>query len=259
MKQQKMRIPSSIRVLYLAARKRMWLGLGKRYRLVKRFNGLFLLDLMNYIDRQIEAFGNYEKEQVDFFLRSLQKKRASSFIDIGAHWGWYSLRVALRQDMAQVRIVAFEPDAVNRAQLWANIFLNRLQDRITVVDWAVSESDGYCDFHRHVDENRGRSVVMKGGEQRVKTLKLDSFWRITGESIGVKIDVEGHEVSVLSGMQETLQANECFIQVEAFGDSAANVEAFLRRFDYEVVRRIGDDYFFEKVSVYKDCASESSE
>lgn len=124
------------------------------------------------------------------------------FLDIGANVGSVSLLLADRIDTA----ILFEPNPVAAARARENIALNRLS--FEVDELAVSDVEGTVEF-----EDAGgaapcnRTVV--GFESQVPTrtvqrVKIDEFVRVRpdlGEIAAVKIDVEGHENSVLRGMK----------------------------------------------------------
>ena len=203
---------------------------------------LYLIDIRNYIDREIEAFGGYEKPQLAHFLRRVGARNASLFVDIGANLGLYSLAVA--RTYPECEVLAFEPDRRNFCQLHGNLFLNDLQDRVRVEPYALSSSSGQTRFVRHDAENRGRSRVDKQGGFSVDVRRLDDLLLITGQSIVIKIDVEGHEQDVIAGAGQVLSQNDCLLQVECFAPDSLIRQ--LGDLGYQVVARDGDDLTFEK-------------
>ena len=62
----------------------------------------------------------------------LKKLKPDQFLDIGAHWDMYTVAVAFDPKLADVKICAFKPDKINRTQLHANLFLNRLDRAIAL-------------------------------------------------------------------------------------------------------------------------------
>lgn len=226
--------------IYLAIRKRVLHLLHGRYFVVSRQGSRYLLDIRNYIDRQIEATGGYEKDRIERFLEEMARMECNLFIDIGANLGLYTLAVAKK--FPDLDIIAFEPDKINCAQLHANIFLNTIVDRVKVHAVALSDRSGMASFHRHDDENRGRSAVRRDGEIQVPTKTLDSIMTMSGQRVALKIDVEGHEPEVLLGARSLLVNNNCLLQVESFDLSL--VEPILSELGYAVKWRIGSDYVF---------------
>lgn len=235
---------TSLKKYYLAIRKRAYLSLRKRYIIVRRHGAIFLLDMLNHIDRQVEAFGFYEQAQTRYFLNSAFEMGIDIFLDVGAHWGLYSVLFTVNERFRGIEVLAFEPDPVNRLQLCSNIFLNQLHDRISVFSEALSDHDGVVSFQRHPDENRGRSRINENGEVIVRSIRLDSFRNYSGRKIAIKIDVEGHEGHVLRGMENLLLNNICILQVEAFGDSASQVKDQMEKYGYKQIKKIDCDFYY---------------
>lgn len=228
----------------MSLRKQVFLLLGKRY-YVKNIKGLmYLLDMRNRVDRHIDAFSEYEKPQIDFFLSKLKSSNCSVFVDIGSHWGYYSLLFADESCFDQAKIYAFEPDRFNRYQLYANLFLNKKHDRIEVFEYAISSKEGELRFHHYEENNRGRSCVADDGEMVVKTSRLDTVLPIMNEVLGIKIDVEGHELDVIAGMLNTLKNNTCILQIESFPDVLPKLQKLMTESGYSMINTISFDHYF---------------
>jgi hypothetical protein len=81
-----------------------------------------LLDLKNYIDREVVIKGGFEASNIDFMCKKIASYDCDAFMDIGANIGLYSIAVARR---TAVQVIAFEPDPRNHCQMAANLFLKR--------------------------------------------------------------------------------------------------------------------------------------
>jgi FkbM family methyltransferase len=243
--------------LWLSIRKRIFLLLGKCFH-VKAVKGLsYLLDMKNQVDRKVDAFAEYEKPQLIYFFSILKQSKCNCFVDIGSHWGYYSLLFANETCFSEAEIHAFEPDRINRYQLYANLFLNKLQDRINVYEYAISSTEGELRFHRFDDNNRGRSCIAENGEVVVKTARLDTLLNTENKIIGIKIDVEGHELDVISGMQETLKNNICILQIESFTDVFAALKKSMSEMGYVKMATIGSDHYFINDSLSADAMNDN--
>jgi len=232
--------------LWMSIRKRVFLMMGKRFH-VKKVKGLmYLLDMRNRVDRQIDAFSIYEKPQVEFLLSQLKNAKCNCFVDIGSHWGYYSMMFANESCFDEAEIHAFEPDAINRNQLYANLFLNKLQDRIDVYDYAISNNEGELRFHHFDENNRGRSCIAEDGEIVVKTTKLDTILDLENKVVGIKIDVEGHELDVISGMKKVLIQNNCILQIESFAEILPDLLSTMTELGYKKIATIESDHYFLK-------------
>lgn len=167
----------SLSPLYLWARKQFFILRGARYIIRKRMNLILLLDVFNYVDRCVHAFGIYEKSQLRYLSDLIRDSEATLFFDIGAHWGLFSFFLLNRHP--GIIINAFEPDSVNFQQFQANLFLNRLGNRIRLYHYAVSDSTRDVYLMPYADENRGRSAIFPGScENTSASYKQVQAWRL---------------------------------------------------------------------------------
>ncbi len=232
----------SIQNIYLALRKRIILALRGRYFVVERRRLRFLLDAHAYIDRRIEAYGVYEAQQLKFFGNQLKQFKPSLFIDVGANSGLYT--ITLGAQIPGLEVIAFEPDERNRAQFSANLFLNGMNDFVTIMPFALSKHSGVARFHRHDRENPGRSMIAINGEYEVEIRKLDEVINRVADKIALKIDIEGHELPMLIGSEAVLRNNDCLIQLESF--APARVIEYLESLGYLNFHQLGNDLYFRR-------------
>jgi FkbM family methyltransferase len=155
-----------------------------------------------------------------------------TFIDIGAHTGYFTILYALR---TAGRIFAFEPNPRVRADLVANLRLNRVEDRVEVVGCAVSNHEAAqtrlflssrgTGFSSLVPDVAPAASDTFGDSVEVATTTLDAWLGRTGvEPSLIKIDVEGAEHLVLAGMEHTFAVQPPpQIVVETSRGSAADV------------------------------------
>jgi FkbM family methyltransferase len=175
--------------------------------------------------------------------------------DIGAFVGLYTVAVAQRVG-PEGRVVAFEPDPANFALLRAQVALNRLEDRIELVQAAVSEVDGQGGFAA----GRGlESRLATADTPEVKLVELRRLDTVFAERRLdlLKIDVEGFEEAVIRGGSGLLadparRPRAIFIEVHpyawsAIGSSSAGLISLLERSGYEL-----EDLAGRPVSQIKD-------
>ena len=161
--------------------------------------------------------GGYEKELQELSSKLLEGHTEGIVLDIGANLGSYV--VPLARHHAHLQFEVFEPQRIIYYQLCANIFLNRLSNvyahnvglsnekRITsyiLPNYAEETNIGAfsIDFDtRHNDYE----VKSEGVTERMIIIPLDSM-RYEKVRL-IKIDVEGHELSVLLGAEHTLREN----------------------------------------------------
>lgn len=157
----------------------------------------FELNLGDFVQAQAFLTRRYDPALVSFLL---SRVHAGSIVaDVGAHIGLVTVQLAKRCPMATVH--AFEPFPDNVDALRRNVVRNQL-DNVIINPLAVSEqaavlrlaiAEEGSNWH-HLDE-RAQSGV------EVRSVTLDQYASDTGlERIDVlKLDVEGHEPSVLRG------------------------------------------------------------
>ena len=217
---------------------------------ISQAHGLyFLTDHRNLVDRSIAFYGDWEPKRNRRLRRFMNEQACDVFLDIGANFGFYSLLVAKTTPVA--RIVAFEPDIRNLHHLYGNLYLNDLSKRIEVHPLAVSDSNGSLTFREAGLDALGGSHVLEAGENAgsqetvpVESVRLDDFLQISGKTIAIKIDIEGHELAALRGMVEILAGNRCFLQVECFEQRREELTAFFGERGYRLVESVGYDHYF---------------
>ena len=199
-------------------------------------NGVFERETMEYVGTLIEN-------------RPLRPAFKSVFIDIGANIGNHTCFFAPRFDLT----IAIEPSAVTASILRANLLLNELSDRVTVVQAAVSDHNGKAKHHTASGNNLGGSSL---DGQRRDTLhsKAEEVDLVTGDFVAathtdatsilsfVKIDVEGHELAVISGMKEVIRRDKPIIMFEADnGKSATACVGVIRELGYSRFIEVSGD------------------
>lgn len=225
----------------------------QRFIVEKRYGIRMLLDQRNSVDRNLLLKGVWEPEQLERLTAASQSLSTRQwetrvFLDIGAHWGLYS--ILMHRTGCFDRIIAFEPEATNLAQLMGNLFVNELVGKIEVRNVALSDRDGVLSMEPGPTSNRGGARVALDsreqavGREVVPCCRLDALLQLQNAMVVIKIDVEGHELAVLQGMQRLLQQNCCFVQIESFGEQA--VERVQRALGggYHWVGTVGDDHYY---------------
>jgi FkbM family methyltransferase len=125
-------------------------------------------------------------------------------VDLGANVGVYVLYASWKYPAAQ--IYAVEPDTDNAEQLRKNVASNGLNARVSVVNAALSATEGEVTLFRNPDSSRGHSLAhIWDGEHGVKVQStslerlFDSCKIETCDLL--KMDIEGAEYQVLFGCQ----------------------------------------------------------
>lgn len=151
---------------------------------------------------RVLAYGG-EEDLIRLFLSEIRPR--DIVFDIGSSVGLYAIHAALYG----AQVVAFEPDPSYRRRLRRNISLNRLNKRIKVVDWAVSDAKGTTILYTDGIQGNSPSLKQVGdrGSVNVHTNSIDnaiSQQLIPRPNI-IKIDIEGAEILALRGMKDLLK------------------------------------------------------
>lgn len=156
--------------------------------------------------RYSEHYLNNSYEPITTRLIASQISENGIFVDIGAHFGYFSL-LAGKSSKAK-RILAFEPTPNTFEILQRNVKLNNFQN-IELFNLAISDKNGdeaftvaeasdSCGFYEPV----GCEIKEKIS---VKTETLDSALAdVKDEDVVIKIDAEGNEINILDGMRKTI-------------------------------------------------------
>lgn len=188
----------------------------------------------NYLSFELHWKGWRYYEPVTILLLGQLLKQADMFIDVGANVGYYSLVAA--SENPTLKIVAFEPNPKLFTMLNDNISANGFQ--IVSEDIAMSDKTGSGEFFVPESDMSG-SLEPAFRENHcsvptVSTITLDDYMRKSPDvkvSL-IKIDVEGHEQSVLRGASETLKNIHPDIILEVLQKYDVETESMLKQFGY---------------------------
>lgn len=204
------------------------------------------LNLGDFIDFWIFVDGIYEGRWIQAIAPFVNDK---ILIDVGANIGIYPLSL-----YKQTRFVyAFEPEMDNFYRLCHNLQQNSVKN-VQAIRKAVYKNDNQI-LKLYINKaNKGwHSLHMqhRDGIQRVSSITLDTFIRSKKiKNLGmIKIDVEGAEIDVLQGLQQTMDSlhpplliefNTVF--TESAGYSLKNLYNILKDHNYFPYRLIKGDW-----------------
>lgn len=188
--------------------------------------------------RQIRS-GNFVTAEPEFARLGEWLREGDWVIDIGANIGHYTLRMAELVGRGG-RVLAFEPVPETFELLTANVsavgarnvslFNVAVSARAAVLALSMPRFDsGLVNYYMAGLTSTAKVACDPGTEFEVLTLALDAL--VLPRRIAlIKIDVEGHELNVLQGMEALLRREHPFLIVE---DPTPAVCEFLRACNYE--------------------------
>ncbi len=175
--------------------------------------------------------GSYEFEKQQVFEREVVT--GDVVFDVGAHVGFYTL-LAAELVGATGKVYAFEPVPRNLIHLKEHLRLNHVEN-VTVIEAAVSESCGTATFDESSHSTEGS--LSSDGKLLVRTVALDVLVARSDLPMPdcIKIDIEGAEMSALSGAQSVLMNARPTILLATHGrEVQRQCCQFLKELGYEL-------------------------
>jgi FkbM family methyltransferase len=222
-----------------------------------------------------QGIGTYEPATANLLTQYLGP--GDTFVDVGAHVGFFSLMAAALVGPSG-RVVAFEPNADNYRSLLHNVSING-HANVTCVNSAVGDRDGEVEFFENLDNDGGHALWNPGlhpfnaqskarqQARRLPIARLDAALASLGvKSVkAVKVDTEGAEVQVLRGGGGCLSAPGVQLLIcednefglARLGSSGAELRQLLAKLGFAACvqdregqfHRIAEDASFEGASV----------
>ena len=137
--------------------------------------------------------------------RCVRDAGEGTFLDIGANIGYFSLLAEHRG----MHVIAFEPSPRELRRLYRNMALNN-SGKIVVYPFGLSHKKEELPLRLGTDDNPGTNSVLETekSERSVTCLFAPLSFFVTPDALKdvrvCKIDVEGFEMSVLRGMEESM-------------------------------------------------------
>jgi FkbM family methyltransferase len=187
---------------------------------------------------------SYEDLTADLVLR--YSKEYMLFIDIGAHYGFYTLLIA--SQFKHSRILAFEPVPENCEILKRNVKLNKLKNveifnlavsnREEIKEFNITEASDSSSFYTH-------PFVKTLKTKKIKSISLDNLLKNNPKAPTIiKIDTDGHELCVLEGMRNVIKKNQEIKLIIEFNPKMLRSAGFKPEVLLEKLYELGFDVYF---------------
>ncbi|MCB9878626.1 MAG: FkbM family methyltransferase [Planctomycetes bacterium] len=222
-----------------------WRDLGVQQVCGKLHGFVMELDLGNWSERLSWFLGRYHDLLLQQVLQRVLRP-GDCFVDIGANLGMVTLLARSAVGDAG-RVLACEPNPTLGQRLERTLAQNGLRN-VELVRAALSDGAGTAELHVFDDHSGWGSLSEQGPTGATQTAAWQVDTRPGDELLAalpanqpmvIKIDVEGHEVPVLRGLQRTLRERRPLVLCEVVdahqrraGYSAAQLRAELEQHGY---------------------------
>ncbi|MEE2753813.1 MAG: FkbM family methyltransferase [Candidatus Latescibacterota bacterium] len=194
-------------------------------------------EVRNYEMWRVGHYDHKEPDTLDWIDNHFQQ--GDTVFDVGANIGQYSLYAAKRLGM-DLRILAFEPEALNFAKLNRNIVLNGMIDIVVPYPIAISNRTAVDTFYSKTfavgaslhalgrQITQGEVAFAPQNKQGIVSSSLDDLTTTFGLPMPnhIKVDVDGIEdliVEGATGLFERPELQTFLIEVYMHGDIAQRV------------------------------------
>ena len=230
--------------------------LGAKEEFIVNFKNIKLyINIKDPQDKVVFYKNGYEEKQIEFLSEWIKKNKADIFIDVGANFGIYSLRISKLFRM--LRVIAFEPVLNTFIKLGLNIKINNLEKRIRIYNVGLSNTSGLKKMvalkRKDYIQSGGFSFYIPKGKlnndiitQYHKSVVGDDVLKFKNKKIIIKIDVEGYENKVLLGIKNLLKNNRILLQIEIFNYNFKKINKFLLKQNFRFINKFQktSDYFY---------------
>jgi len=194
----------------------------------------------DHVSQQINLFGRYENDELIAFFEWARINNFSftgaTALDVGANIGNHSLFFSSIFD----QVIGFEPNPKTYKLLEIN---TSDVSNISIFNFGLSDTNSEATMYS-LPINVGGSTIIKKDEQapiasslyKIQLRQLDDLGIVSKVRL-IKIDVEGHELSVLRGSEKVIRENRPFVLFEYIPSSEfssdSDVMKLLKEFGYK--------------------------
>jgi FkbM family methyltransferase len=180
-----------------------------------------------------------ERPLIRFLIRNL--KSGDCFIDIGAHYGFYS--VLASEILFEGNVYCYEASPKMYSLLLKN---TESFSNCRVLNKAVTDSNGITTFYESfkngnsslssLNANTAQEKGFAGNSVKVHTVKIDNELINLDRVDYIKVDVEGMEEKVLKGSSEVISKFKPTIAIEIWKERNDRLLKIIRDLNYTVYK-----------------------
>ena len=173
-----------------------------------------LIDTSDSYGIDVLKRGKIESPEDEFIKKIL--KPNSVVIDIGAHWGGFSILFGKLVGEGG-KVYSFEAAKRNFKLLKWNIYINHLKGIVEPFNLAAGNENTSVKLKIAKTSSGHNSILRKDlsaeMEEEVQQVRLDDFLKLPKVDF-VKIDIEGYEYYALKGMENLIKNNQLWLFIE---------------------------------------------
>jgi FkbM family methyltransferase len=208
-------------------------------------NYLVDLDLSQAVEREFYFLGYHYERDLQLLIDAIVKP-GDTFIDVGANLGFVSLHAARRVG-PEGRVIAFEPQSACCARIARNIDLNHIK-HIEVHNIGLSDRTGVLTLKLPAGVSALATFAWDEAVDGTKASEMTEVPISVGDdavreqiigNLMIKVDVEGYELFVLRGFDETIRRYRppMFIEMQPLtlrraGVSTSDIFEFFHKRNY---------------------------
>jgi FkbM family methyltransferase len=166
----------------------------------------YVLKNREEISKRIFIGGEFDYRVLEKGLKNLKKKKRKFLISVGSHVGT-TLIPAIKNNLFE-HCIAFEPSLDNFRLLKANVNINQIEKKVTLLNMALSNkiAEGYLKLCTPNNSGDFRVVSKSKKVERIKLNVLDNFTsKISRNNSLIFMDAQGHEPEIFLGGKKTLK------------------------------------------------------
>lgn len=183
-----------------------------------RYGQRILIEPDDFIGRKVLRNGVYDHETLEFLDALFAVLKPQVILDVGANIGNHTLMFSRHA----AKVLSFEPGQKAYSMLQNNVQANQLS-HVTALNYGLSDVNTRQTLYVETSSNLGESSLTLANLTSTDYVEDLIELRVGDEALAeqqvdkvdfIKIDVEGHEQSVIKGLRQTIATHRPVILME---------------------------------------------